>query len=199
MPCGGAYPHVEITQRFQREWHAIGESNPSSHNEKCVSDADKQWLFATSPRACLQQPSGTRDHGMDRGGDRCVRCADRAALVGNQTWRPTALRDLGVKESDLDRALIRIGTRVQSKPLPPCAICYGAPGRERNASPEGSGVARHGSSPGEKNGYERALHSLRCDHRFTAAKERCRDRPAPSDAEQTVHRIGQTLPHRSCG
>ena len=88
---------------------------------------------------------------------------------------PTALRDLGVKESDLDRAWEIALSNPYWNPHP----IEAAPLRDllqrawegAKPSPEGRGVARHGSSPGEENGYERALHSLRCDHWFAAAKD----------------------------
>lgn len=175
MPCGGADPHVEITQRLQREWHALGEATPSSQNKNLLltlKSSDSLRL----PHALAYNSSAASE--AMAGIAAAIAASDAPIGLYRLAVRlgvPTALRDLGVKESDLDRAWEIALSNPYWNPRPieaaPCAICYSAPGRERNPSPEGRGVARHGSSPGEENGYERALHRLRCDHWFAAAKD----------------------------
>ena len=62
-----------------------------------------------TPSSCPMRwpttPGGARGDGADRRGDRRLRRARRAAPDGGRSsGRPTALRDLGLKEADLDRA-----------------------------------------------------------------------------------------------
>ncbi len=60
--------------------------DPPLPRMKSVSDADKQWLFATSPCACLQQPSGTRGHSTgSQPATRLTRKGHQVAAGSSQT------------------------------------------------------------------------------------------------------------------
>lgn len=104
MPCGGADPHVEITQRFQREWHGLGESNPSSQNENLFLTQTSSDSLRLHHALAYNSPAAPEAMARIAAAIGAYDAPIGLHRLAVRLGVPTALRDLGVKESDLDRA-----------------------------------------------------------------------------------------------